>query len=249
MKRAAKVRLDALLVARGLTESRAKAQALIMAGDVFVGGHPISKAGQLCAMDSEVTIREQPRYVGRGGLKLEAALDAFGIGVAGVRALDIGASTGGFTDCLLQRGAAEVVALDVGHDQIHWRLRNDPRVRVVEGTNARLVEPGQFGDLFDIVVMDVSFISQRLIWPRIREQLRDGGVAISLIKPQFEAGAKEVGRGGVVRDAAVRERVVADIRDFAERVVGFKVDGVIESPVEGREGNVEYLLCARKSAV
>lgn len=248
MKRAAKVRLDALLVGRGLVESRAKAQSLIMAGDVYVSGQPATKSGQLFPGDVEVRIREAPRYVGRGGLKLEAALDAFLIDVGGARALDIGASTGGFTDCLLQRGAAEVVALDVGHDQMHWRLRVDPRVRVIEGRNARLITPGEFGEPFDVVVMDVSFISQKLIWPRVAEQLRAGGVAISLIKPQFEAGQKEVGRGGVVRDASVRARVVAEIRDFAERVVGFKIEGVIESPVEGREGNVEYLLCARKSA-
>jgi len=248
VKRAAKVRLDALVVARGLAESRAKAQALIMAGDVTVGGQPGAKAGQLCEPDAAVEVRAAPRFVGRGGLKLEAALDAFGIGVRGMRALDIGASTGGFTDCLLQRGAAEVVALDVGHDQIHWRLRGDARVRVIEGRNARLIEPGEFGELFDIVVMDVSFISQRLIWPRVAEQLREGGVAISLIKPQFEAGPDEVGRGGVVRDTGVRDRVVSEIRDFAEREIGFKVEGVIESPVEGREGNREYLLCARKCA-
>ncbi len=246
MKRAGKVRVDELLVARGLAESRAKAQALIMAGEVSSGERRIEKAGQLCEPDAPLAVREAPRFVGRGGLKLEAALEAFGIDVAGARALDIGASTGGFTDCLLQRGAREVVALDVGHGQLHSRLRDDPRVEVVEGRNARLIGAGEFGAAFDVVVMDVSFISQRLIWPRVWEQLRDGGVAVALIKPQFEAGPKEVGRGGVVRDPAVRERVVAEIRDFAEREIGFKVLGVIESPVEGREGNREYLLCARK---
>ncbi|MCC6352988.1 MAG: TlyA family RNA methyltransferase [Verrucomicrobiae bacterium] len=248
MKRAGKVRLDELVVARGLAESRSKAQALIMAGEVTVGGEVATKAGQLCAPDAGLAVREAPRFVGRGGFKLEAALDAFGIDVAGARALDIGASTGGFTDCLLQRGAREVVALDVGRGQIHGRLRDDPRVRVIEGRNARLIEPGEFGDPFDIVVMDVSFISQRLIWPRVAEQLRAGGVAVALIKPQFEAGRAEVGRGGVVRDPGVRERVVAEIRDFAEREIGFSVEGVIESPVEGREGNREFLICAKKSA-
>lgn len=247
MKRAEKVRLDELLVARGLAESRAKAQALIMAGDVTVRGQPAGKAGQRCEPDALVAVRDAPRFVGRGGLKLEAALDAFGIDVAGARALDIGASTGGFTDCLLQRGAREVVALDVGRGQIHGRLRDDPRVRVIEGRNARLIEAGEFGAPFDVVVMDVSFISQRLIWPRVVEQLRAGGVAVALIKPQFEAGREEVGRGGVVRDPAVRDRVVGEIRDFAEREIGLKVEGVIESPVEGREGNREYLLCAKKS--
>ena len=243
------VRLDILLVDRGLAPSRERARALILAGSVRVNGHPVSKAGTAVAIDADVTIAvpDHP-YVGRGGLKLAHALDTFGIEVAGRTALDIGASTGGFTDALLQRGAARVVALDAGHGQLDWKIRNDPRVDVIERTNARTLTsadlpPGRVP--FDIVTIDVSFISLSLILPVVPALLRDSGDVVALVKPQFEAGRGEIGKGGIVRDPAVHARVLQEVTDRAD-ALGLGRVSATESPIAGMEGNREFLLHLRR---
>jgi 23S rRNA (cytidine1920-2'-O)/16S rRNA (cytidine1409-2'-O)-methyltransferase len=237
-------RIDKLLVERGLAESRTRAQALVMAGLVLVGERRVEKPSETCAPDAPLRVRgaDDPaaRYVGRGGLKLEAALDAFGLDARDSICLDVGASTGGFTDCLLQRGARRVVALDVGHNQIDWRLRNDSRVEVREGVNARHLAPEDFGERFDLVVMDVSFISATKVMPALVPLMTDGGSLIVLVKPQFEVGRGEVGKGGVVRDAAQHARVVEEV-SRAARGLGLTVGGVIDSPILGAEGNKEFL--------
>jgi 23S rRNA (cytidine1920-2'-O)/16S rRNA (cytidine1409-2'-O)-methyltransferase len=237
-------RIDKLLVERGLAESRTKAQAMVMAGVVLVDEQRVEKPSQQFDPSSTIRIKggDDPtsRYVGRGGLKLEAALREFQIDVRGLICLDVGASTGGFTDCLLQHGATKVVALDVGHNQIDWRLRNDPRVEVREGVNARYLKPEDFAGKFDLAVMDVSFISATKVLPAIVPLLVNGGMIVTLIKPQFEVGRGEVGGGGVVRDAAKRARVVDQVNDAA-RALGLRVVNVIESPLFGAEGNVEFL--------
>lgn len=237
-------RIDKLLVERGLAESRTKAQAMVMAGVVLVDEQRVEKPSQQIDPGSTIRIKggDDPtsRYVGRGGLKLEAALREFQIDVAGLTCLDVGASTGGFTDCLLQHRAAHVVAIDVGHNQIDWRLRNDERVEVREGVNARYLKPEDFETKFDLAVMDVSFISATKVLPAIVPLLNEGGAIVTLIKPQFEVGRGEVGGGGVVRDAAKRARVVEEVNDAA-RALGLKVGNVIQSPIQGAEGNVEYL--------
>ena len=244
MKRVKRERIDKLLVERGLAESRTKAQAMVMAGVVLVDEQRVEKPSQQIDPGSTIRIKggDDPtsRYVGRGGLKLEAALREFQIDVAGWTCLDVGASTGGFTDCLLQHGAAHVVAIDVGHNQIDWRLRNDPRVEVREGVNARYLQPEDFEAKFDLAVMDVSFISATKVIPAIVPLLREGGAIVTLIKPQFEVGRGEVGGGGVVRDAAKRARVVEEV-NLAARALGLAVVNVMESPLPGAEGNVEYL--------
>ena len=244
MKRVKRERIDKLLVERGLAESRTKAQAMVMAGVVLVDEQRVEKPSQQIDPGSTIRIKggDDPtsRYVGRGGLKLEAALREFQIDVAGWTCLDVGASTGGFTDCLLQHGAAHVVAIDVGHNQIDWRLRNDARVEVREGVNARYLQPEDFETKFDLAVMDVSFISATKVIPAIVPLLREGGAIVTLIKPQFEVGRGEVGGGGVVRDAAKRARVVEEVNDAA-RALGLAVVNVMESPLPGAEGNVEYL--------
>ena len=239
------VRLDTLLVERGLAASRERARALILAGSVRVNGQPASKAGTPVPRDAEVTVAvaDHP-YVGRGGLKLAHALDAFGIAVEGRLALDIGASTGGFTDVLLQRGATRVVALDVGHGQLDWKLRSDPRVVVVERMNARSLTPGDLPDgarAFDVITIDVSFISLRHILPVLPPLMREGADVIALVKPQFEAGRADVGKGGVVRDLAVRARV---LREVAEAALGWgaSVAGVVDSGLPGPKGNREFFL-------
>ncbi len=241
----AKVRLDALLVSRGLAASRERARAMILAGQVKVAGVPAPKAGHLVAVDADLTLTEPDHpYVGRGGLKLAHALDRFGISCEGRVALDIGASTGGFTDVLLRRGALRVVALDVGHNQIDWRLRNDPRVVVVERVNARHLHDDDLPDAtrtFDIVTVDVSFISLEHILPVVPPRLRPGADVVLLVKPQFEAGRAEVGKGGIVSDAGVHARVVARVEEVA-RGLGFLVSGQTESPITGTEGNREFLL-------
>jgi 23S rRNA (cytidine1920-2'-O)/16S rRNA (cytidine1409-2'-O)-methyltransferase len=237
-----KERLDRLLVARGLAESRAKAQALILAGQVFSGEQRLDKAGQLVSDEISLTIREPMPYVSRGGFKLAAALDQFQIDVAGRICLDIGASTGGFTDCLLQRGAARVFAIDVGHGQLAWKLRQDPRVEVFEDVNARYLKPSHTDKRFDIVVVDVSFISLNKILPVIPPLSNSGTVLITLIKPQFEVGREEVGKGGIVRDEVAQQRVVKEITAFAERL-GMRTRGVMESPILGADGNREFLAC------
>jgi 23S rRNA (cytidine1920-2'-O)/16S rRNA (cytidine1409-2'-O)-methyltransferase len=237
-----KERLDRLLVARGLAESRAKAQALILAGQVFSGEQRLDKAGQLVSDEISLTVREPMPYVSRGGFKLAAALDQFQIDVAGRICLDIGASTGGFTDCLLQRGAARVFAVDVGHGQLAWKLRQDPRVEVFEDVNARHLKPSHTDKRFDIVVVDVSFISLTKILPVIPPLSNSETVLITLIKPQFEVGREEVGKGGIVRDEVAQQRVVEEITAFAERL-GMRTRGVMESPILGADGNREFLAC------
>ncbi len=237
-----KERLDKLLVARGLAETRAKAQALILAGQVFSGQLRLDKAGQLVLVDIELTIREPMPFVSRGGLKLTAALDHFGIEVAGRICLDIGASTGGFTDCMLQRGAARVVAVDVGRGQLDWRLRQDSRVELRENVNARYLSPDDFTDRFDIVTADVSFISLTKILPAVPPLINAPALVIALIKPQFEVGREEVGKGGIVRDEAAQRRVVEEITSFAAGL-GMRALGVIDSPILGADGNREFLAC------
>ncbi|HEY2963806.1 MAG TPA: TlyA family RNA methyltransferase [Pyrinomonadaceae bacterium] len=237
-------RIDKLLVERGLAESRTKAQAMVMAGVVLVNEQRVEKPSEQFATDSQIRIKhaDDPtsRYVGRGGLKLEAALKEFQLDVRGAVCLDVGASTGGFTDCLLQNGAAKVFAIDVGHNQFDWRLRNDPRVEVREGINARYLEPQDFPLKFDLAVIDVSFISITKILPAVVPLLRSNGLMVVLIKPQFEVGRGEVGSGGVVRDEQKRSRVVEQVNQFAP-ALGLSVEGVMESPIKGAEGNVEYL--------
>ena len=237
-------RIDKLLVQLGLAESRTKAQAMVMAGLVLADEQRINKPSDLIAAGAEIRIKggDDPasRYVGRGGLKLEAALREFEINVEGLTCLDIGASTGGFTDCLLQHGARKVISLDVGHNQIDWRLRTDPRVEVREGVNARYLKPEDFEMKFDLVVMDVSFISATKIMPAIVPLLADDGPLITLIKPQFEVGRGEVGKGGIVRDLEQHARVVEEV-NTAARELGLEVKGVIQSPIHGADGNVEFL--------
>jgi 23S rRNA (cytidine1920-2'-O)/16S rRNA (cytidine1409-2'-O)-methyltransferase len=240
-----KTRLDVAMVERGLAPTRERARALVLAGHVTINGKAARKAGDPVKSSDEIALREPDHpYVGRGGLKLAHALDAFAIDPRGRHALDIGASTGGFTDVLLQRGAASVVALDVGHGQIDWKLRTDPRVIVLEGVNARSLTARQLPEehrTFDIVTIDVSFISLRHILPVVPPLLRAGSHVIALVKPQFEAGREEVGAGGIVRDPAVHERVVAEIAAAAD-TVGLKRRGLVPSPIEGAEGNREFLL-------
>lgn len=239
-----KVRLDSLVVERGLAATRERARALILAGQVEVDSRTVDKAGAAVDRTAQVAlISPDHPYVGRGGLKLAHALDTFGIAVAGREALDIGASTGGFTDVLLQRGATRVVALDVGHGQLDWRLRNDPRVVVIERFNARRLTPAALPCPVDIVCADVSFISLRQILPVIPPLLTPGADVVVLVKPQFEAGRAEV-RNGVIRDEGVRARVVDGIRSAAA-AVGLTPVAVIPSPITGQKGNVEFLLHLR----
>jgi 23S rRNA (cytidine1920-2'-O)/16S rRNA (cytidine1409-2'-O)-methyltransferase len=237
-------RIDRLLVERGLAPSRTRAQALVMAGLVLVGEQRVEKSSETFERDAQVRVRgaDDPaaRYVGRAGLKLEAALDTFQIDVAGFVCLDVGASTGGFTDCLLQRGARRVVAVDVGHNQIDYRLRSDPRVEVREGVNARHLAPTDFDEHFDLAVMDVSFISATKVLPAIVPLIKETGRLIVLVKPQFEVGKGEVGKGGIVRDATQHARVIEEVNGAA-RKLGLKVCGVIDSPILGAEGNQEFL--------
>ena len=241
----ARTRLDTLLVARGLVESREKARALILAGKVEVAGQRSVKAGMLVASDADVRVLEPEHpWVGRGGIKLAHALDTFAIDVSGRLGLDIGASTGGFTDVLLQRGARHVIALDVGHGQLHWKLRSDPRVTVLEGVNARALTRGDLPNLGDgagIVSIDVSFISLRHILPVVPSLVIPTADIVALVKPQFEAGRDEVGRGGIVKDADVHARVVDEVTAEATKV-GLKRLAVIDSPITGAEGNREFLM-------
>jgi len=241
-------RIDKLLVERGLAETRTKAQAMVMAGVVLVDEQRVEKPSQQFHTTSSIRIKgaDDPtsRYVGRGGLKLEGALREFQIDVTGLTCLDVGASTGGFTDCLLQNGAQKVFAIDVGHNQIDWRLRNEARVEVREGVNARFLTPDDFPQKFDLAVMDVSFISATKVLPAIVPLLVEGSSIITLIKPQFEVGRGEVGSGGVVRDPAKRARAVAAVNEAA-RALSLQVVRVIASPIQGAEGNVEFLALYR----
>jgi|SRR5947209_10827155 len=237
-------RIDKLLVERGLAPTRTRAQAMVMAGVVLVGEQRVEKPSESFAPDAEIRVKgagdPAARYVGRGALKLEAALLEFSVDVDGLLCLDVGASTGGFTDCLLQHGARRVVAIDVGHNQLDWRIRNDPRVEAREGVNARHLKPEDFNEKFDLVVMDVSFISATKIFPALVPLLTERGRLITLIKPQFEVGKGEVGKGGIVSDTAQHRRVVEEV-NAAARELGLSVRGVIESPIRGADGNLEFL--------
>jgi 23S rRNA (cytidine1920-2'-O)/16S rRNA (cytidine1409-2'-O)-methyltransferase len=248
-----KVRLDVLLVERGLAESRAKAQAMIMAGQVRVADQVMLKSATAVSTDSVLTVDSGPRFVSRGGEKLDAALEAFAIDVTGLICADVGASTGGFTDCLLQRGAAKVYAIDVGKGILHWKLRKDPRVVVMEETNARFVE--SLPEQMSLVTVDASFISLKILLPVVKKWLltsppsplpvgegRRGEGVIALIKPQFEAGRKDVARGdGVIRDPEIHKQVLLDVLNYAQ-YEGFQIRGLIKSPLLGPKGNAEFLV-------
>ncbi|MCX8035673.1 MAG: TlyA family RNA methyltransferase [Candidatus Sumerlaeia bacterium] len=243
-----RLRLDQLLVARELAESRTRAQALILAGKVRVGGEIVAKCGAIFPEDVSIEIlaADHP-YVSRGGVKLAHALDQFRIAVEGATALDVGASTGGFTDCLLQRGAARVYAIDVGIGQLHWKLRNDPRVVVRENCNARHLAPADFPERFDLAVADVSFISLKKILPAVVPLLKPSADVVLLIKPQFEAARSEVGKKGVVRDPRIRQRILEEFWNTLPDL-GLSAVGLVASPLAGPAGNIEYLLGATTSA-
>ncbi len=244
-----KDRLDKIVVDRKLADSRERARALIMAGQVVVNDHAVVKAGQLVSVDADIRLKgEILPYVSRGGLKLEKALEMFGIDVTNLVALDAGASTGGFTDCLLQRGARKVFAVDVGYGQLAWKLRGDERVVNLEKTNIRYLEPGQLGEVPDIAVIDVSFISLDKVLSPVSRLVRDGGKIVALIKPQFEVGRGEVGKGGVVRDREKHQRVIDEVHRLAESL-GLTVQGVTESPILGPKGNREFLISLVKPAL
>jgi 23S rRNA (cytidine1920-2'-O)/16S rRNA (cytidine1409-2'-O)-methyltransferase len=249
VKRERPERIDKVLVQRGLAESRTKAQAMVMSGIVLVNEQRVEKPSDAIPGDAEIRIKgsDDPtsRYVGRGGLKLEAALREFQIDVLDLNCLDIGASTGGFTDCLLQHSAAHVVSIDVGHNQIDWRLRTDHRVEVREGINARYLKTTDFETEFDLIVIDVSFISATKILPAIIALLKDGGRLIILIKPQFEVGRGEVGKGGIVRDPEKHTRVIEEVNKAAGELC-LTARKVIESPLRGADGNVEFLALYEK---
>ena len=239
----AKMRLDTLVHQRGLAESREKARRLILAGQVRVDGQVMDKAGRQVDASVDIDVRHGLPYVGRGGFKLAKALDALCIEPAGSVAADVGASTGGFTDCLLQRGAARVYAIDVGYGQLHWDLRQDQRVVVMERTNARYLE--ELPEPIDLVTIDVSFISLRLILPMAARWLKPEGDVVALVKPQFEAGADLVGRGGIVRDQETHRQVLRDLFNWAS-AEGWVVEGLAQSPITGAKGNIEFLVWLKR---
>jgi 23S rRNA (cytidine1920-2'-O)/16S rRNA (cytidine1409-2'-O)-methyltransferase len=241
-----KARLDRVLVDRAIYPTREQAQRAVMAGEVRVGDQVADKASLLVDPNTVIATTKPPRYVGRGGLKLEGALDFFQLDVRDRLAIDIGASTGGFTDCLLQHGARKVYAIDVGHGQLAWKIRNDPRVEVLEKTNARNLSPVLIGEHADICVIDVSFISLTLILPNAFQLITPNGVMLALIKPQFELERIEVGRGGIVRETALHEKAQDKIVSFIENL-GHKVIGLAPSVIAGADGNREFFICARKS--
>ncbi len=237
-----KSRLDVLVHERGLAPSREKARAMILAGHVMVEGNRIDKPGTKVAADADIVVLQVPnRYASRGGLKLEGAIRDFGLSLAGKRVLDVGASTGGFTDCALQHGAVLVIALDVGYGQLDWRLRNDERVVVKEKTNIRHFSLSDLGEPVDLVTVDVSFISLVKVLPAIHPLVREGGEVVALVKPQFEAGPRQVGKKGVVRSPEVHREVLSTVIGAAVGL-GFAVRGVTFSPLRGPEGNIEYFL-------
>lgn len=241
------MRLDVALVQRGLVESRERAQQLIKAGSVQVSGQVVTKSSVKVADEDDIVLLSALRYVSRGGEKLEAALKEFGVDARGLTALDVGSATGGFTDCLLQHGAAKVYCVDVGRDQLAPRLRDNARVQVWEGTDIRALP--SLPEVVDLAVVDVSFISLRLVLPAVRKFLKsDSGRVIALLKPQFEAGLHQTTKRGVIKDPQVREKVVADFRAWAERN-GWKAQGVMTSPIRGKEGNVEYLIDLRLMSI
>ncbi|MEX2143475.1 MAG: TlyA family RNA methyltransferase [Anaerolineales bacterium] len=240
-----KQRADEMLVARGLAESRSQAQRLVMAGQVRADGQVVAKASSLLATEVSLEVDSGPRFVSRGGDKLAAAIMQFGLVVRGRVCADLGASTGGFTDCLLEHGAAKVYAIDVGKGQLHWKLRQDPRVVVMEGTNARFVD--KLTERVNLVTIDASFISLRTLLPVVRGWLADPGELLALIKPQFEAGKSDVGKGkGVIRDPQIHRQVLAEILEFA-RGQGFQIAGLMRSPLLGPKGNAEFLFWANNS--
>jgi 23S rRNA (cytidine1920-2'-O)/16S rRNA (cytidine1409-2'-O)-methyltransferase len=240
------MRLDQLLVERQIFPTRAKAQRAVMAGHVLVNGQIAQKSSQPVAETAEISIKSREKFVSRGGEKLDAALENFKIPVKNCVCVDIGASTGGFTDCLLQRGARKVYAVDVGKGVLDWKLRQDSRVVVLEEVNARYLKPDDIGEPADIVTIDVSFISLTKILPAAAEILRSGGTIIALVKPQFEAGRASVGKGGVVRDAKMHEKVLEKIRAFAAETLQFRARGTMESPLRGPAGNKEFLMWLEK---
>ena len=242
-----KERLDVLLVQRGFAASREKAKAFIMSGDVYVDGQKEDKAGHLFDEDCVIEVKaDKMPYVSRGGFKLEKAIDVFGISLEGLVCMDAGASTGGFTDCMLQNGAKKVYSVDVGYGQLDWSLRNDPRVVCMEKTNVRYIKPDMFDERPEFASADVSFISLTKILVPVRDVLSDEACMVCLIKPQFEAGREQVGKHGVVRDNKVHVQVIRMITDFVSKN-GFVVCGLDFSPIKGPEGNIEYLLFIRKS--
>ncbi len=243
--KAAKQRLDLLLVERGLIESREQARRVIMAGDVLVDEQVMDKPGRSVSTDANLRVRAMPKFVSRGGLKLAAALDDFQLDVTGLIAVDVGASTGGFTDCLLQRGAARVYAVDVGYGQLAWKLRQDPRTVVLERTNIRYLESLPEQALADLAVIDASFISLALVLPPTLKLLQADGQIVALIKPQFEAGKGAVGKGGVVREAKIHRQVILETAARAQ-ALGLSVAGITVSPAPGPAGNVEFLIWLRQ---
>lgn len=246
---AARQRLDAELAARGLVDSREQGRRLVLAGEVRVNGVPAAKPGQAVGGDDVLEVLEKPRYVSRGGLKLEGALGHFGINPAGMVAMDVGASTGGFTDCLLQHGAAKVYAFDVGTNQLAWRIRSDARVVAREQYNVRHLDPADVPEAPDLAVFDVSFISLRLVLPPVMKVLGEAGQMVCLIKPQFELTRGDIGPGGIVRDPALHERAVATIRGFVEGCPGFQWRGHMDSPITGTDGNKEFLAWITRAPV
>lgn len=244
----AKIRLDVALHTRGLCDSREQARRLIIAGEVTVNGQPAAKPGTGVKDDDVLVIKEKPRYVSRGGFKLEGALREFGIAVTGLTCMDVGASTGGFTDCLLQHGAEKVFAFDVGTNQLVWKLRNDPRVISREQCNVRHLQPADVPETIDLAVFDVSFISLTLVLPPVMAVLHpQRGAVVCLIKPQFELSREDVSAGGIVRDPALHARAVEKIRDFVSLQTGFCWRGMMESPIKGTDGNTEFLVWITRS--
>jgi 23S rRNA (cytidine1920-2'-O)/16S rRNA (cytidine1409-2'-O)-methyltransferase len=240
-----KLRLDQLLVAQGLFSSREQAQRAVMAGEIKIGTRIAVKPSQLLAADTAIAVKPTRKYVGRGALKLEKALDHFKIDMQGKVALDIGASTGGFTDCLLQRGTEKVYAVDVGHGQLDWKIRSDPRVIALEKMNARFLSRAHIPELVDLGVIDVSFISLTLILPNAFELITPSGVVLALIKPQFELERADVGRGGIVRDPELHQKAQDKIVQFVTRL-GHTVSGIVPSAITGADGNQEFFACMRK---
>ena len=236
-----KARIDVLMVEKGLAESREKAKSILMSGNVYIGEVKFDKPGMAVPVDSEITVRQRDPYVSRGGHKLEKAMQCFSLNLNEKICMDVGASTGGFTDCMLQNGAAKVYAVDVGYGQLAWKLRTDDRVVNLERTNIRYLDPALIIDELDFVSIDVAFISLKLVLPVLKELLNDGKEIVALIKPQFEAGREKVGKKGVVRDLSVHKEVCHMIADFALEA-GFSVTGFDFSPIKGPEGNIEYLI-------
>ncbi len=243
-----KSRVDKLVMEKGLAETREKARRLVLAGEVLVDEAPVDKPGVMVRADAKLRLRRPSKsFVGRGGEKLQGALDAFGLDASGLSVLDVGASTGGFTDCLLQRGARSVTALDVGKGQLDWKLYSDPRVRVIEGVNARYVAPKDFPEPFDLATLDLSFISLRKVLPAIVPLVKPEGRLLMLVKPQFELSPADIERGGLVRDETKHAEAVASVRAAAE-ALSLRIEGVVPSPIRGAAGNQEYFLLARRDA-